>query len=199
MSNFLLYACFPRWIVAEPFEDAINKWESINIHRKCPAIGSVDAHRKKFIPLFFSKIFNYNYLFKTIRTNIFTDDELTGDIEGNKKIILKALAEGSSYIVNYEISNPSGFKFIAKYNKIAYKPGDSVYLENGGKIIFSVISPESAEIILLCNNQAVANIIDTELDYISGNAGNYRVEVIFSNRKWILSNFIYVFLKNLKI
>jgi len=191
-SSILIYSLFPKWVVNEPAGEAIAKWEEINRLKKCPAIGSVDARLKKFIPFFFNKVFNYNFLFNTIRTNIFTDKELTCDIGCNKNIIYSALKKGNSYIVNYEVGNPANFRFYAEYNKKTYIPGNTVNIDQGFKIIFSIKTPMECEITLFCNYEIIACAIDNDLDYITDMPGNYRVEISYAKRKWILTNFIYV-------
>ncbi|MBP7654621.1 hypothetical protein KA977_14455 [Candidatus Dependentiae bacterium] len=191
LTNFILYMLFPHWVVNEPDEDLTYKWDQINKTRKCVCIGGVDAHVKKIIPYGFNKVFRYDFLFNTIRTNIFTKIPMTDSIETNKNIIYDAIRNGNSFISNYEISDSRGFRFFAVSNKTIYSVGDTIIYENQ-QIVFSIVTSVKCEINLFRNGEIIARIIDTELDYMVNQKGNYRVETVLARRKWIITNNIYV-------
>ncbi|HON56198.1 MAG TPA: hypothetical protein PLJ38_04195, partial [bacterium] len=79
--NIWLYMLFPHWVVKEPDFDIVQRWEEINNSRKCPCFGCVDAHILKLVPFGFNKVFTYEFLFNTIRTNIITLKPLTNNID----------------------------------------------------------------------------------------------------------------------
>lgn len=191
------YFLHPLRYIKKPCEDALKKWDELNLKRKVVAMGGVDAHAHKVNILGFVEVevFPYKVMFKSIRTYVLLKEELSADknkIQNNKIALLKALKKGNSYIANYYRGDPSGFRFWAKYKNRIYIMGDDIVPEGDDYEIelFCFQPGEKAKIVLLRNGGSLLENAGKELYYVAKEKGNYRIEVYKENYGWIFSNHI---------
>jgi hypothetical protein len=203
-NNKINRVIHPLKSINAPSTDVLKLWDSVNMKRIVPAIGSVDAHATKHhlggvISL---EIFAYKILFKSIRTHVFLEDSFqdknTKNFDLYKKQLVKALREGNSFISNYYHGDARGFRFFASIQGKKYMMGNSFRKENNDLVDFLIQVPSVSEIRLLRNGDIIYQTNGMEVFFSTSDFGNYRVEV-FKEKKgsslpkgWIFSNNIRV-------
>ena len=186
----------PLKSVTSPEKNAVKKWDEINMRRKCPAIGSVDAHAHKqnFLGFYTVEIFPYKVLFKSIRTNVLIDDSVTpgnkADFEKAKKLVVKSLKEGRSYIVNNYYGDAKGFRFFGDYKGEKYDLGDEIILDSNKKATLNCFVPKPADVKLIMNGKCIDTASDNGGVWDVDEPGSYRVECWIGDKAWIFSNHI---------
>jgi len=199
-KNKINRAMHPLKSINAPSSDILKLWDSVNMKRAVPAIGSVDAHATKHhlggvISL---EIFSYKVLFKSIRTHLFVEnpfeDKSPKTFDLYKKQLIKALKYGNSFISNYYHGDAKGFRFFASTRKKQYMMGHSFSKEDNDVVDFLIQIPSPADIRLLKNGEIVYQTNGMEVFFSTSDFGNYRVEV-FKEKKgshlpkgWIFSN-----------
>lgn len=186
----------PLKSVYAPDKQTVQKWDEINKRRKCPAIGSVDAHAHKtaFLGFYSVEVFPYKVLFKSIRTNVLIEENF---IPGNpehfeqaKRAVIQALKNGRSYIVNNYYGDAKGFRFFADYDKSLFILGDNINISTGKKVTLNCYVPKVSEVKLIMNGKCIDSIVDTGGVWDVDEPGAYRVECWNGEKGWIFSNHI---------
>jgi hypothetical protein len=206
MSNFkghlgnklksLRVALNPTKYITGPNPKALAKWDELLSHGKRVAvIGNSDAHGRTYTLGPLSRvIFPYEFLFRAINTHVLTDDELNGDLEHDKRLILGALGNGNGWI-GYDMAlNTTGFRFSGQGRSKGIM-GDEINLDAAATLQVSV--PTRCHIRLLRNGELMVEAHDeTNLTHIPIEPGAYRVECTLpylgKERGWIYSNPIYL-------
>src|SRR5690606_19382404 len=173
-------------IVAPP-QETLKLWDELNLKRKVVGIGGVDAHAHKYNLLGFLEveIFPYKVLFKSIRTHVFTDAELTKGksekaIETSKELIYKALKEGRCFFANDFHHDSKGFRFFAKADGTIYQMGDTVPHKKASLVV--LLPVPKAEIRLICNGKKIDTVESNAGKFNINRKGVYRVEVYYNNK-----------------
>ncbi len=190
----------PLRSIISPQEVTLKKWDNLNAVRKVTAIGGVDAHAHKqnIMGFFEVEIFAYKILFKSIRTHVLLDEEIEigskDNYERDKNKILKALKEGSSFIVNSYHGSGKGFRFFAEYDGISYCMGEEIKFDKSKNknIILRTYLPESARIRLIQNGKCKDELDGIDCIWDSDETGTYRIECWKEEKGWIFSNHIRV-------
>jgi hypothetical protein len=193
----LVYAYAPDRIARGPSPEALAKWDELLYSgQRVVAIGGTDAHAfpGKLGP-FRRTIFPYSFHFRALNTHLLIEEDLTGELEQDQKMVLNALRSGRAFI-GYDLPGSTvGFNFTAQgMDKLAWM-GDEISAENG--VTFQIRLPRRAECLLLKDGQVVKSWHKRETcTYITSEIGVYRVEVYIpyrgGRRGWIFSNPIYV-------
>lgn len=180
----------PRSFATFPKKNLLRWWDSVNLTRKVTAVGSVDVHstQVKILGIFPKSIFHYSVMFKSIRTYLLTEQQLSlalSDRE-NEKIIFDALSKGNSYLANIKRGDASGFRFWIESSKGPVGIGDEITAKSG---ILRVELPAKGFCKILCNGEVIKAEETTSLE-MPVEPGIYRIEVEKQNRGWIFSNHI---------
>lgn len=197
-ENKYNYFVHPLKSVVGPNPEVLKLWDSLNQKRKVVGIGGIDAHAHKvnLLGFFEVEVFPYKVLFKSVRTHILTDKSITPqnhktakDLENQKQILLKSLADGRCFVSNYYRADAKGFRFFAQNSKGIFHMGDRI--EAGEKVRFKVILPNiSGKIILIKDGEKIDETESIDSEFIVNLPGVYRVEVHLDNFPWIYSNHI---------
>jgi len=193
----IYYAYQPEKIASGPFPEAVKLWdELLTSGRRISAIAGSDAHALKASmgPLR-RELFPYEFHFKTVNMHLIMDSPLTGTLDIDRKLVLDALASGSSFI-GYDLpASTNGFRFIANgFSKIVAMGGE---IPASMGVTFQIHLPKSADCRLFHNGDVVRSWQNHDTcAYITNVPGAYRVEAFIyykgKRRTWILSNPIYV-------
>jgi hypothetical protein len=207
MSNFktvlgrnklqVIRAAFnPEKYITGPDAATLAKWdELLGQGKRVVAVGNSDAHGMVFnLGPLQREIFPYAFLFRAVNTHILVPRELSGDLDGDKRMILEGIARGHSW-VGYDMPHSTkGFRFTGQsINKGIM--GDEIRLDAGATL--QVWAPAKADIRLICDGQVVAEVQnETNLTHIPVDTGAYRAECLISylgqKRGWIYSNPIFL-------
>ncbi len=184
----------PLKSIEAPPAETLNVWDELNQERKVVGIGGVDAHAHKYNILGFVEVevFPYKVLFKSIRTHILTDRKIKKDnshsgIESAKKIIYKALEEGTCFIANDYHADSRGFKFFAELGTEKYCMGESPEFCADMRLVVE-LPVEKAEIRIIRNGKLYSKTETGKYEMKVKSKGVYRVEVYHKNNAWIYSN-----------
>jgi hypothetical protein len=200
LSNKLMaayYALNPNLIARGPFPEVLEKWdELLKEGRRVAAIGGTDAHALpgRLGPIR-RTIFPYNYHFKCINTHLLVNTPLSGEVDVDRRLILRALSKGNAFI-GYDLpASTRGFRFSAHGYEQNVIMGDKIHLRDG--ITLQIRLPRVSECRLLRDGEVVQTWDTRETcTYITNQPGVYRVEVYINyqgqRRGWIFSNPIYV-------
>lgn len=191
--NFFMH---PLRSVVGPPKETLVTWDKLNKTRKVVGIGGVDAHAHKvnLLGFFEVEVFPYKVLFKAVRTHVLLEKKLSGKNSKQKlnndiQSVIKALAEGRSFVANYYQADATGFRFFAEAGGKIYHMGDTIPSKSETRL--RVLTPsDTAEIRLIYNGKQVENIVESGADFKVSKNGIYRIEVYLDGRPWIYSNHI---------
>jgi hypothetical protein len=190
------YAFFPELIPHGPLTKTLERWDEQTAKgQRVVAIGGSDAHAEhKSLGPIHKIIFPYEYHFKMINTHILAASALTGDLLGDKRMVMDALAAGHCF-VGYDLPAPTrGFQFSAQSKFGNASMGDEIKFS--GPVTLQVKLPSAAEIRLIRNGRVVKSARGEAMVYITNEPGVFRVEAyrqfIGKLRGWIFSNPIYI-------
>lgn len=189
-------AFHPERYISGPEPKVLEKWdELLATGQRVTAVGNSDAHgwEMSMGPIK-RTIFPYEFLFRAVNTHVLVKDELTGDVEHDRALILHAIGKGNSW-VGYDMPHPTkGFRFSGKgVNKGIV--GDEIRLGAGATL--QALAPARANIRLIHEGEVVAQVENEEnLTHMPVKPGAYRVECTIpyegAERGWIYSNPIYL-------
>lgn len=194
----LYYVFNPRQIAHGPLPQALQIWDDLLAKgRRTVAIGGTDAHafNMRWGPVR-RIVFPYEFHFRTVNTHLFTPQELTGDIETDRRMVFSSLAQGHAFI-GYDLPAPTrGFRFTAQGKDEVAWMGDNVSSEYG--ITFQIRLPEAVECHLLKDGKVIKQWANREVcTHITSEPGVYRAEAYIHylgrRRGWIFSNPIYAY------
>jgi len=187
--NGLLWVLLAHNFIRRGSRAAIKWWDELNNAgiRKA-AIGSVDAHGLIFKKMCFSfTLLKHKFMFNTVRTNVL----LPEGWEINKTNILKALAEGRSYVINYHRGIPYTFYAgISAQNEPGVSFGEEIDYKPGLHYYYHL--PKIARVRFYCNGELHSQQLDEKGKFEIKNPGNYRLEILLNRLGWIYTNNIYV-------
>lgn len=180
---------FPDTSIKGPTERTLRFWDSVAAARRIVAVGSADAHchRRRVFGIKVS-IFPYAWLFRRIRTHLFTEVPLVGSLPEDRRHVFDALRQARAFVSNMKYGDARGFSFVAT--------GAGGTVRMGGETAFApdlamlVSAPLSGEIALFCNGAKVAGVEGSHLEFSPRLPGAYRVLVRRKGRPWIFSNHI---------
>lgn len=192
-ENKYNYFVHPLKSITPPPKETLELWDKLNLKRRVVGIGGVDAHAHKvnLLGFFEVEVFPYKVMFRSIRTNILVDKEISpgNDKNETKKIIYEALETGRCYVANYYYGDSKGFRFYADDGIKIYQMGDSIPLTERTKL--KILLPnQTAEIRLIRNGEIIEKQNSSELEFDVKESGAYRVEVYLNENPWIFSNHI---------
>lgn len=202
LAHGLYYLFMPELMAHGPLQSTLDKWDEIlSTGHKAVAVGGSDAHAIKFERGILKRtVYPYEFHFSAINNHLLLADELTGDLESDKKLVYQALRSGSSFI-GYDLPAPTrGFRFTVENDNTVFSMGETAEIEQGATV--RVTLPTPANIRLVHNGKTIAQQSNSDrLTCVISEPGYYRVEctLFFINkiRGWIYSNPINV-IKNIR-
>ena len=179
------YVLKPQRAITGPDKGTLRKWDELNQERRVVAIGGVDVHARRVIPLGIFKVFPYEQLFLTIRTHILTSP-FSFNLAEDRRLIYSALRQGHSYISYDYLAPADGFRFQTEDAIM----GDEVELSP--HLTLTASSPQTAHLKLILNGRTVKEAEGTSLQLTVRAPGVYRLEAYLKGRPWVFTNPIYV-------
>lgn len=180
----------PRSFSTFPSRRLLAWWDQANLDRKVVGIGSVDVHAIKIriLKLYTKAIFDYKIMFKSIRTHLLCDSELTKN-NSNTEIestIFNLIRSGRTFISNFRRGDARGFRFWVEDGNRELQMGESGPMQ---KPVLKAIIPERGHCRLIRNGEVIQKGKATSID-MAVEPGVYRLEVLKGKRGWIYSNHI---------
>jgi len=192
----LRLALNPEKTVTMPERATLDLWDELLAAGKTiSAVGNSDAHGTPMQMGPIKRIiFPYEFLFRAVNTHLLVPEPLNGELERDKRMILRAIGKGNSW-VGYDLPHATqGFRFSGHGRAKGYC-GERVQLDAGATL--QVITPAKATIKIIRHGEIVAAAEnETSLTHIPIDPGAYRVECTIpflgQERGWIYSNPIYL-------
>ncbi len=197
ISGLIKNAFFPESMAEGPLKLTLERWDQLLTARKhVHVVGGADAHNLKVhIGLFKFIIFPYTFHFSAINNHLLVNQDLSGDLAKDERIIYQALKNGASFI-GYDLpASTKGFSFTIINGETEASLGEEICIKNGATVQIKL--PQKAEIRLICDGDLVYTSKDNQvMAFPISKPGAYRVEVYLQylgkRRGWIFSNPIYV-------
>jgi hypothetical protein len=193
----LYYAFNPARIAVGPFPEATARWDALlAAGKKVVAVGGADAHALPFSLGPLTRIlFPYVWHFRAINNHLFIPTPLTGDPDGDARLVLEALGQGRGFI-GYDLPAPTrGFRFTAQGKERTAWMGEELSAQNG--VTLQVRLPRPVDCRLIKDGVVIQSWTRREtFAHITTEPGVYRVEAFIPYkgrlRSWIISNPIYL-------
>ncbi len=186
----------PLKSIKAPDPEALKIWDNLNLKRRVPALGGIDAHAHKVnvLGFFEVEVFPYKVLFKSIRTHILLSHSFQNIISrsgrsGVNNEIRSALFNGRSFVSNFSVGDARGFQFKLKAGNKTWYMGDSVPDSEKAELHIKVPRVQ-VKVRLIRNGIVINEYSDPEIRIPLQEPGVYRVEVYADDRAWIYSNHI---------
>jgi hypothetical protein len=186
----------PEQLVYGPEPKTLALWDKLlSEGQRVTAVGNSDAHgtTAQYGP-FKRVIYPYEHCFRAVNTHLLLPEPFDGDLDHDKRLVLRAIGKGNSW-VGYDLSHPTkGFRFSGQSASKGIM-GQSVRMDSGATL--QIKTPAKAHIRLVRHGEVVAETEeDTHLTYLPIEPGAYRVECTRpfagAERGWIYSNPIYL-------
>ena len=186
----------PEKLILGPDPKAIALWDKLlSEGKRITAIGNSDAHGShlQYGP-FKRTIYPYDYCFRAVNTHLLLPQPFTGELDHDKRLILRAIGKGNAW-VGYDLAHPTtGFRFSGQAVDKGIM-GQTVRLDAGATL--QVKTPAKATIRLIRHGDVIAEAHNsTHLTHLPVDPGAYRVECTRqfegAERGWIYSNPIYL-------
>src|SRR3972149_4265612 len=193
-STILSYF-FPSYRLSGPKDITLKRWDELNKARRVTGIGEIDNHnaKKRFLGFNFY-IFNFNYVFRTIRTHILTETPFNKNDREDINTVYQAIKNGRVYIAHEYWNNAKGFSFNIGDDGREVSIGGEFILKGRAKI--KVNLPQRGLIRIIRDGEKVYEITDSKCYFEINDRGLYRVEVyhrvLGRYKPWIYSNHINV-------
>lgn len=191
------HALFPAYLAHHPLPETLAIWDDhLKRDKHMVAVGGADAHCLPFkLGPFTRPVLPYEYHFKAINNHLLLANDLTGQVEKDRKIVYEALRRGTSFI-GYDLPHTTrGFRFTAQGASGSVSMGEEINLQGG--VTFQIHTPAQAKILLIRDGKIVQRWKGARVGAFNTNQpGAYRVEAwiqfLGKRRGWIFSNPIYV-------
>lgn len=185
----------PLKSIIAPSAKTLKRWDDAAKSRHVTGIGGVDAHalKQNVLGFFEVEIFAYKVLFKSIRTHVLLDEEISknnsASFEKDKTKILDALRFGKCFVANFYNGSARGFRFYAEFRGITCNMGDTITAK-GENVILRALVPKECDIKLIHNGNLLNQTKGMNAAWDVKEPGIYRVECWTASRGWIFSNHI---------
>ena len=192
----LLSFIFPAWFLHGPRPVTLARWDELNRQKKIVGFGELDNHAStnKILGINFVA-YSFNRAFRFIRTHVLTEEELSGDYQKDREMILRALLAGRVYFALEYFRAARGFSFYIEQDNQTAQMGDDFKL-NKASAVLKVELPAKALVRIICNGALWAEEKTETFARTIDAPGVYRAEVYLKTygklRPWIFSNPVFV-------
>jgi PHP domain-containing protein len=174
-------------IAPGPPERHLRLWDELSAHRRVPAIGGLDSHQPGIrvrgrirTPL------PHRRTFRLLRTHLLCRRPLSGEPEADWPVVRAALGEGAAWLACPFVAPAEGARLWAEL-------GDGSVVPMGGEApaqpaVLRIRLPSEADVRVICDGMAAAELRGSELDVDIEVPGVHRVEARIDGRIWLLSN-----------
>lgn len=186
-------------------QESLRRWDELTVQRRVVGVAGADTHAR--IPLtsagdpynnrFSLPLPGYEQIFRTFTIGL-PDVMLSGDAKADARAVLDAIGRGGVFASIDALAGPIAFSFSASGAGKGVAMGEDAV--STAPITFQVRSnaPDGVTAALLRNGKTVHTTSGARLEYVSSEAGVYRVEMRWPGAPgepsvpWVVSNPIYV-------
>jgi len=186
----------PEKVITMPEPETLALWDELLAQgKRVAAIGNSDAHGTLMsVGPIRREIYPYDFLFRAVNTHLLVPQPLSGNLESDRRMIMRAVGQGNSF-VGYDMPRTTrGFRF-SGHGLDQGIMGDCITMN--GRASLQAQAPAEAVMRLIRHGEVVAEVENSSvLNYKATEPGAYRVECEIEyhgrNRGWIYSNPIYL-------
>lgn len=186
----------PERYMVGPDPDTLALWDDfLSRGMHMTAIGNSDAHGTPMhLGPLRREVYPYEFLFRAVNTHVLLPEPLSGELDHDRRLLLKAIGRGNSW-VGYDMAGRTDeFRFTVQGAKIGVI-GDEIPFGMGATL--QIRTPARGRIRVIRHGVVVADVErESNLTYIPTEPGAYRVECLIPyegrERGWIYSNPIYL-------
>jgi len=178
----------PEQRIKGPSAEILAKWDEATQKTRLVALTSIDAHARAFITKRFT-LFPYEFLFRTTLSYVWCD-AFSGNAEADIKKLYGGLTSGQTAGVYERLGSGEGLEFVCRNGSESVTMGHETQIN--GTCHMSVVSPQTAQITLLCNGRTIARATGREIETQLFTPGVYRAQLTIDGRPWIYTNPIYI-------
>lgn len=159
------------------------------------AVGNSDAHGTPMVlgPIR-REVYPYEFLFRAVNTHVLLPEPLNGDIDHDRRLLLRAIGRGHSW-VGYDMAGRTDEFRITVQGAVSGIMGDEMPLGMGATL--QIRAPARCRIRVIRHGVVVTEVDrESNLTFIPSEPGAYRIECRVPyeglERGWIFSNPIYL-------
>lgn len=186
----------PERYMDGPDPETLALWDDLLAKgMRMAAIGNSDAHGTPMrLGPIRREVYPYEFLFRAVNTHVLLAEPLNGDVEHDRRLLLRAIGRGNCWI-GYDMAGPTrDFRFTVQGVEYGIM-GDEMPFGTGATL--QVRAPVRCRIRIIRHGEVVAEVErESNLTYIPDEPGAYRVECRLPyegrERGWIYSNPIYL-------
>lgn len=191
----IVYAYLPSLAIRGPYPETLRLWDNLLARERVYAYGGSDAHASLYrLGPVRRTILSYRHLFSAVNTHLLLEGGWTGRLDSDAHLVYDAVARGRSFI-GYDCAAPAaGTRFVAERGDATCTFGGM--LPGAGTARLEVSLPARAQIRLLRDGIAVAELTGQSLVYTATEPGIYRFEArrryyghtvgwVFGNPIWV--------------
>jgi hypothetical protein len=165
----------------------LRRWDALSARRRVPAIGGLDGHAPGLrlrgrvrSPL------PHAHTFGLLRTHLVCERALSGDLDLDRRTLMRALAAGAAWVTCPFVAPAYGARFWAVRSDGSTVPmgGET----HAGPAVLRVRLPRAADITLVRDAAALHDVHAAQLEFDVERPGVYRIEARVDGRLWLLSN-----------
>ena len=163
----------------EPDEE-LRLWDQLNVGRRAFGFAGAEATAKMpWLGTGSLRFPSYETSFSLASNHVLLRSELTGEAEGDKRKVTRALADGQFYFSLDVLGNPKGFSAYVQDRDKIYPMGARLKWREGMKIVSRLPRKPTVpfETAFLKDGQLVMSSNSLETEYVVQGPGSYRLVV----------------------
>lgn len=165
----------------------LRRWDALSARRRVPAIGGLDGHQPGIrlrgrvrSPL------SHRRTFGLLRTHLLCERPLSGDVDEDRRTVLRALRAGAAWLTCPFVAAAHGARLWAER-----ADGTTVSMggeSESGPAVLRIRLPQAGTIRAFRDGEVLTRTDAAAQDIDIARPGVYRVEVRVGGRLWLLSN-----------
>jgi hypothetical protein len=186
----------PAGALAGPKKQTLARWDELNRTGKVAGYGEIDNHNsiKRYFGINF-RIFPFERAFRTIRTHLLIEEELSPDAKAAEKQVIEAVKARRLYVAQEHDRPAKGFMFrIYGSEATAYTGGE--FKLGARPALLEAKIPSRGLIRVIRDGETIFEHYKTSVNIDLDRPGVYRIEAYYKKygrtRPWIFSNPIWV-------
>jgi hypothetical protein len=169
----------------------LRRWDALSARRRVPAVAGLDGHAPGIrVQGRVRSPLSHERTFRLLRTHLVADRALTGDTDGDRATVIRALGSGSAWVSCPFVAAADGARFWVETGdgRVVGMGGET----RAGRATLRLRLPRPADVHVLRDGSPCHAAEGARVDLDIDAPGAYRVEARIGGRLWLLSNPIHL-------